>query len=227
MTLLSATLRHPWLVVDLGAPQRVLSFAPHRPGFVHARQIIWREVRNADLTRDFAVETWFPGQLAQHGLIDAVGMLTSRDIRRYTRAEACVEGIRAAALATVGLGNAERVGHRQNRPGPEADGSYGTINIAVQLAGPVPGWGLTETAQIEALTIAAQARTAAVIAARLDLPQGPMTGTGTDCLALAAPPGTQNFAGLHTALGEAVGHAVYTAVTAGAQDWIAENGSLK
>ena len=40
----------PWLGVDLGAPHRVLSWAVHRPGLVSAQRILWREVRDADLT---------------------------------------------------------------------------------------------------------------------------------------------------------------------------------
>lgn len=226
MTLLAPDLAQPWLVADLGGPQRVLSFAPWRAGFVTTRRIVWREVRNADLTPELDVRRWIAGMLAERGLSDAVTMLTSHDIRRFVRTEREVEGIRAAALATVGLGNAERVGQRHFRAVPEDTPGYGTINIAVQVAGPDPRWGLSRVAQIEALTIAAQARTAAVMEAGLNLPGGRVTGTGTDCLALAAPPGREAFAGLHTALGEAVGAAVHAAVREGARDWIARNGGL-
>ncbi len=50
------------------------------------------------------------------------------------------------------------------------------------------------------------------------------TGTGTDCIAIAALPGRLGGAGLHAAVGEALGRAVREAVTAGAADWVAENG---
>lgn len=214
--LLRVTLARPWLVADLGAELRVLSFAPHRPGFARADRIVWRELRNADLTPDVDVEAWVAAEMARNGHGQSVGMLTSRDVTRFVRTEACVEGHRVAALATVGLGNAERVGHRQHRS-PEAEG-YGTINVAVQLA-----TGLSEAAQIEALTIATEARTAAVIEAGLRFKQGAVTGTGTDCIAIAAPAGTGAYAGLHTALGEALGAAVFRAVAEGAADWVAEN----
>lgn len=214
--MLRVALARPWLVADLGAELRVLSFAPHRPGFVRARAIVWRELRNADLPPDLAVGDWVEREMARAGHARAVGLLTARDVRCYHRTEACIEGQRVAALATVGLGNAERVGHRQHRS-PEAEG-YGTINIAVQL-----GTGLSETAQIEALTIAAQARTAAVIEAGLRFPQGAVTGTGTDCIAIAAPEGTEPYAGLHTALGEALGATVFRAVAEGAAAWVTEN----
>jgi adenosylcobinamide amidohydrolase len=48
-----------------------------------------------------------------------------------------------------------------------------------------------------------------------DLPTGRATGTGTDCIVVAAPTGTEPFAGLHTEVGEAIGAAVYTAVAGG------------
>ena len=48
-----------------------------------------------------------------------------------------------------------------------------------------------------------------------------VTGTGTDCIVVACPcDGTPvAWAGLHTALGEAIGAAVYEAVRAGAEQW--------
>lgn len=48
-----------------------------------------------------------------------------------------------------------------------------------------------------------------------------VTGTGTDCIVIAAPRGEDraSFAGLHTALGEAVGKAVYNATADGVKTW--------
>jgi adenosylcobinamide amidohydrolase len=73
---------------------------------------------------------------------------------------------------------------------------------------------------IEALSIATQARTAAVMDVNLMLPTGRATGTGTDCIAVAARPGPALYAGLHTDIGEALGAAVYQATMTGARDWI-------
>ncbi|WP_103335827.1 adenosylcobinamide amidohydrolase [Pseudotabrizicola formosa] len=215
--MMTVTLDRPWLVADLQRPRRILSFAPHRPGFVTARHVLWREVRNADLTTGFDVSDWFVRELAQQGHAEAVGMLTSRDIGRFVQAEARVEGYEAACLATVGLGNAEAVGSRL--PMPPGQGDYGTINILVVITP-----GLTEAAQIEALSIAAQARTAAIMDCGLRLPDRRYaTGTGTDCIAIAADPGGTDFAGLHTAVGEAIGQAVRGAVAQGAAEWLVEN----
>ena len=207
--MIAVELTRPWLAAHLPRPMRVLSWAPFAPGFTQARHVVWREVRNADLTPDFDVDHWFAAEMARWP--DAVGMLTSRDIGTHHLAEVAVDGIRAACLATVGLTNAEAVGRR--RPYHSAD--FGTINLCT-----VVDAGLTETAQLEALSIAVQARTAAVMAVGLHLDTGLATGTGTDCAALACDPGDGRYAGLHTALGEAIGAATRQAVAAAAADWI-------
>lgn len=215
---MQVVLDRPWLIADLGRPRRVLSWAPHRPGFVTASRIVWREVKNADLPLGFDVEDWFAGALRASGQGEAVAMLTSRDIATYRLATAEVDGLRADCVATVGLSNAESVGARL--PWHAAD--FGTINIAVSVQA-----GMTEAAQLEALAIAVQARTAAVLAAGVELATGMASGTGTDCIALAADAGDMRHAGLHTAAGEAVGRAVREAVARGAEDWLRERAALR
>ncbi len=212
--MIGVTLTRPWLIADLGEACRVLSFAPWRPGFQNTQRIVWREVRNADLTPDLDAEAWYAAELARNGQQDAVGLLTSRDIGRHFLREAVVEGQRACCLATVGLGNAERIGSRLGRVLVD----WGTINVAVRIGAP-----LSDCALLEALSLSAEARTAAVLSVGLATPMGLATGTGTDCIAVAAPPGHAAYAGKHTALGEAIGHAVFQAVQAGAADWMAEN----
>ncbi|MEQ8899377.1 MAG: adenosylcobinamide amidohydrolase [Roseovarius sp.] len=213
----AVTLDRPWLEFDLGQEMQVLSWAVHRPGLVQARRILWREVRNADLPEELDVETWLEGELAARGASDAVTFLTSRDIRHFTRATATAGATEAQAVATVGLSNAERVGHRIDRAGQE----WGTINVALRL-----NRGLTEPALLEAMSIAVQARTAAVMEADMPLGPGRATGTGTDCVAIAAYPGDQRYAGLHTEIGEATGRAVHTAVLEGARHWLATRGEM-
>ncbi|WP_375688266.1 adenosylcobinamide amidohydrolase [Pseudooceanicola sp. LIPI14-2-Ac024] len=207
---MSVTLAQPWLDFDLGEEMQVLSFAPHRPGMVTARRILWREVRNADLPEELDARDWLAQELAARQAADAVCFLTSRQIATYVACEATCGDTRAMAVATVGLSNAERVGTRLDR----SQQDWGTINVAVRL-----DRGLTDTAMIEAITIAAQARTAAVIEARHDLLTGWATGTGTDCLAVAAPRGPAEYAGLHTEIGEAIGRACHDAVLSGAREW--------
>ncbi|MEY4695599.1 MAG: hypothetical protein RIT14_27 [Pseudomonadota bacterium] len=207
--MITVTLARPWLVAALPRRMRVLSWAPFAPGFVAADRVVWREVRNADLTPEFDVDRWFAAEMAAYP--GAVGMLTSRDIGTHSFAEVEVDGLRAACLATVGLSNAEAVGTRL----PYHSADYGTINLCTAVEA-----GLTEAAQIEALAIAVQARTAAVMAVGLQLATGIATGTGTDCAALACDAGEGRYAGMHTAVGEAVGAATRTAVARAAADWV-------
>ena len=56
--------------------------------------------------------------------------------------------------------------------------------------------------------------------------RGPVTGTGTDCVVLACPTGEPRsaFAGLHTAVGEAIGAAVLQATGEAMAFWIQEQG---
>lgn len=207
--MIAVTLDRPWLLARLPGPWRVLSHAPYGAGYRSTDTVLWREVRNADLTPDFAVEDWFQQEMARAP--GAVGMLTSRDVGTWGQARAVVEGVSAHAVVTLGLSNAESVGTRL--PWHSAD--YGTINLLIATDA-----ALSETAQLEALTIAVQARTAGVMAAGLALATGTATGTGTDCVAVACPAGDIRYAGLHTAVGEAIGAAVRGAVMQSAADWV-------
>ncbi|MEM6355250.1 MAG: adenosylcobinamide amidohydrolase [Pseudomonadota bacterium] len=211
------TLDPPWLVADFERPLRIVSWALNRPGFVTANRIVWREVRNADLPEGFDAKAWFRDELRTAGQAEAVGFLTSRDIRRHTLARAEIGGVSAEAIATVGLSNAERVGSRLSQHHETA----GTINIAVVLSA-----GLSDAALLEGLSIAAEARTAAVITHGPTLPSGPATGTGTDCIAVAAPTAGPKapHAGKHTEIGEVLGRAVLDAITRGVKEWIKETG---
>ena len=60
-------------------------------------------------------------------------------------------------------------------------------------------------------------------AAGHDLPTGTASGTGTDCIAVAAEPGDTAFAGLHTVIGEAAGAATLAAVRRGVKRWLADH----
>lgn len=223
--LLTHRLARPWLVAEFPRPLRALSWAPHRPGLVETDLVAWREVRDADLGPDFDAHDWLAGEMAGRGMADAVGLLTSRDVSSFTLAEAEAEGIRAVCLATVGLGNAERAGDaRQPAEAhrPLEKPHIGTINLVAAVSAP-----LSEAALIEAMSIAAQARTRAVMESGRRLPAaGPATGTGTDCVVVAAPPGDVRHAGLHTPVGEALGRAVHDAVAEGARVWMRAYGGV-
>lgn len=207
--MISVTVERPWLAARLPRVMRCLSWAPVGGGTVMVDQVLWREVRNTDLTPDLNAEDWLAAQVAARAP-GAVAMLTSRNVAKWCLAAAEVEGVRAEALVTAGLSNAEAVGRRL----PYHSADWGTINLLVAL-----GAGLTAEAQLEALSVAVQARTAAVMDAGIELATGRATGTGTDCVVLACDAGDLRYAGLHTAVGEAVGAAVRSAVAQAVGEW--------
>lgn len=210
----------PFLVAGFREPQAVLSWAVARPGFRVAREVAWLEVREAELPEGVDHEALLARRLAAAGLEDAVAMMTSRDVRRHRLASARSGGIAASCLATVGLRNAVRVGAPRAVPARP-----GTVNLLAAVS-----VSLSEAALVEAVSIAAEARTAAIIDAAWPTAGGLATGTGTDCIVVAASaagadrPRAEAFAGLHTRVGEALGAAVYEAVGRGAREWIAEHG---
>ena len=210
------------LVVRFAAPQRTLSSAIVGGGFGRARAVAWRFVRNADLPPDAEPAQLLGGWLADAGLDEAVGLLTARDLRPFEHVIEEEGGLAARAVATVGLSNAVAAG---DSPGPLV---VGTINVLLQLTVP-----LTDAAFVEALALAAEARTAAVLAARVPSRRSSRwaTGTGTDCLVVAAPlpdaaVAPEPYCGKHTLLGALAGAAVQTAVARGAERWIAEQQTL-
>ncbi|MEL6283941.1 MAG: adenosylcobinamide amidohydrolase [Pseudomonadota bacterium] len=201
----------PWLTVVLPVPHRILSWALNAPGYVTAQKVVWREVRNADLPADLDAEVWLRKELDKAGLFGTPAMVTSRELEHVLVRQATVEDVVVEVVATVGLSNAERVGARR----APLVFPVGTINLAVVVSP-----GLSDGAMLEAVSIATEARTAAVIDHGPMIETGRATGTGTDCIAVAAPQGSLRYAGLHTALGEAIGHSVYDAVSAGVRNWM-------
>lgn len=201
----------PFLTVRFDEPQRTLGWSLLHPGFAVARDIVWVEVRNRDLGPSVDPREFLVARLTEAGLPDALAFMTSRDIRRYHRVKRDVEDVSATCVTTVGLANAERVGARKARA-PHA----GTINTLVHVSVP-----LTDGALVEALSIVTQARTAAIIDWGHAEPGAAVTGTGTDCIVVASPQAgsPHAYAGLHTALGEAIGGAVYEATLDGATQW--------
>ncbi|PPQ27009.1 hypothetical protein CCR94_21495 [Rhodoblastus sphagnicola] len=204
----------PFLTVRFRVPQRTLGWSMLHPGFATVSDVVWVEVRNADLGPDVDAYAFLRARLALAGAGDALAFMTSRDISRHHFRRRRVEDIEASCLTTVGLSNAERIGMRKPNPA-----RAGTINTLVHVSHP-----LSDGAYVEALSIAVQARTAAILETRPAGVEKPVTGTGTDCVVIAAPCAAAPLccAGLHTAVGEAIGGAVYDATREGAEAWNAE-----
>jgi len=201
----------PFLTARFAEPQRTLGWSLLHPGFAVVTDVVWVEIRNSDLGPSVDPCAFLKARLAGSGLPDALAFMTSRDIRRHHLCRRRAGAVEATCLTTVGLSNGERIGSRR------AHALHaGTINTLVHVSVP-----LTDGAMVEAISIVAQARTAAVIDFQ-NAPRGTATtGTGTDCIVMASPCRGEPvaWAGLHTDVGEAIGRAVYDATHAGAEQW--------
>jgi adenosylcobinamide amidohydrolase len=208
-------LEPPFLIVRFEKPQQTLGWSITKPGFASAAEVVWLEVRDDDLAIHVDPVDFALAKLSSRGLTDAAVFMTSREIRCHHVAQSRIGVVTVTCLTTVGLSNGEKVGKR----GKLKTSAVGTINTLVHVSRP-----LSAGAFVESISIATQARTAAIMETN-ELRDGPaITGTGTDCILVAAPQGDalETCAGLHTDLGEAIGAAVYDATYAGAAEWSAE-----
>jgi adenosylcobinamide amidohydrolase len=208
-------LEPPFLIVRFENTQRTLGWSITMPGFASAREVVWLEVRDDDLAIHIDPVDFVGAKLLSRGLTDAAAFMTSREIQRHHIAQSRIGVATATCLTTVGLSNGEKVGKRHR----QETSAVGTVNTLVHVSRP-----LSAGAFVESVSIATQARTAAIMETN-DLRDGPaITGTGTDCILIMAPEGDapETCAGLHTDLGEAIGAAVYDATHAGATEWSAE-----
>lgn len=203
-----------WLVVRFSRPHWTISSAIVGGGERVAGGVVWHEVRNAELTKSVDPARLLRRRMAARDLSGAVGLLTSCSLRSHVVSRRTCDGITARVVATVGLGNALRVGDP-----PGLGRRVDTINILCHLSVP-----LSREGRIEALTIVAEARTLAVLEASVPSLRSarPSTGTGTDCIVVACPrgPRAERYAGKHTALGHVVGAAVADSVRRGVSRWM-------
>lgn len=210
-----------WLVARFARPHAVVSWAIAGGGLGRADAVAWLQVHDLELAPDVDPRALLAARLAAAGLGGAVGLLTSRRLDRHEDATVSSGGVTARCVATVGLGNALRAG---DSPGPLA--RVGTINLLCHLSAP-----LAQEALLETLALAAEARTMAVLDAAVASRRSgrPATGTGTDCIVIAAPLGSPaaalRYAGKHTPAGHAVGASVAEAVGRGVTAWLAERRS--
>jgi adenosylcobinamide amidohydrolase len=198
------------LVIMLPASYRVLGWAPmggglRRAGVILNRQIALDNRAAADSPRIYLYQLARSLGFAPRG---TVGMMTGANIGRGGFATMRRHELVVSAWCSAGCSNALRVGDRATAPSSQP----GTINIAVAI-----NEALSVAALAEALQIAVEARVlavqqAAVVSRRSGLPA---TGTGTDCVVVAAPDRTANHAGgiidycgKHTVAGELIGRAV-------------------
>lgn len=204
-----------WLTVNFPEAYASLSWAV-LGGAKAASSVVWLRVKNQDLHPGVDPAAYLRERI-DSGLAvsDVVGLLTSANLDNYADVQKSCGEYEARCVATVGLSNAVRIGDA-------VEGAWhsGTINLLCFTSHP-----LTYEARLEAVSLAAEARTAAVLAANILSPASglPSTGTGTDCIVIASPQFSGadgiKYAGKHTPLGSLIGGAVYEAVRLGVERW--------
>jgi adenosylcobinamide amidohydrolase len=203
-----------WLEVDLCVPHSMVGWTLIGGGWHQAQRVFWHQVSDADLLPEVDAKLFFEERRKQWTTdTNGVGFLTGCSLDEFVEIRRDRGKLSVRCVATIGLRNALRIG---DPPGATAF-SPGTINILLHISQPV-----SECASLEALSLVAEARTAAVLDGHVPSSIGTTiaTGTGTDCIVVASPLGsnddsTLSYAGKHTELGHLIGSCVYDAVSQG------------
>ena len=211
-----------WLVVGLHRPARITGWPVVAPATGAA--VAWLRVTDGDLRPPVDAGTFLEQRMAERGLAGAAGFLTSAVLSRFALVTRQYGDHQVRAVATVGMGNARRIGD-----GPGPSGRIGTINILCETS-----FSLTPGAALEALSLATEARTLAVLEAGIPstlpgAPQAAATGTGTDSIVIADPlagAAPTPYCGKHTVFGHLIGSAVLEAVRTGVRRWQTAGGAV-
>jgi adenosylcobinamide amidohydrolase len=192
----------------------MMSWSLNRPGEVRADTIAWVQVVNADLPTGIDAREFLEHRLTEHGLRDAVGLMTARDVRCHHTASVTRDGATVETVVTLGLSNGMTFDADRRVADVGLKKAVGTINLVVAASIP-----LCATAMLEAISIASVARTAALLEG-----DGQIVATGTDCIIVACPDvnGGATFVGLHTALGKLIAEAVFEVTWQAKRLWAAQ-----
>lgn len=203
-----------WLELKLSETHSSLSWATVGGGWISTNKAYWLKVSNTDLSPDIIPEEFYRNRLAEIGEREEVlGFLTSASLLDHSISIAEEEEFSVRCISTVGLGNAVRIGDKVSNPG-----KIGTINLILQFS-----HALTFSASLEALTLATEARTLAVLEAEIQSIYGSKsaTGTGTDCIGILSPLSGPaiDYTGKHTIFGSLIGRATYDSIRNGIENW--------
>jgi adenosylcobinamide amidohydrolase len=203
------------VVVVAAQPLRVLSSAVHNGGFTSARAVLNLHVGKDDPCADP------PAMLAAYarraGVPEPlVGLLTGAWTEAATIGEEDGAGIRTLAVATVGLSNGIAAGRT-----PVSGWTHGTINTVVVVdADPEP------SALVNAVITVTEVKTLLLHEAGVrDAAGGPVTGTSTDAVVIAATGrgARARFGGPASELGWSMAQAARRALEVGIRGWQERN----
>jgi adenosylcobinamide amidohydrolase len=198
------------MIVRFDDPFRTLGWAPFGGGYRRVSVVANHQVQEFDCAAAEAPREYLR-RLLRDLEIDprtAVAMMTGANIRRACYSSARRGPLMVGAWCTAGCSNALRVGDRATF----TEARPGTINLLVALNEP-----LEDAALAEAIQIATEARVLAVQGANVISTRSgqPATGTGTDCIVVAAPISGQQhrYCGKHTLAGELIGRTALASCT--------------
>jgi len=188
-------------IIEHPRPHRILSSAPVGGGWTRTRKVLIHYVsRDYDCTdpvadlrivaRDLSIEEPF------------VGFLTAVRSHRLARATERQGSLAVSVWATVGLSNATAAGLSR----PVCPSRANTINLFIVIHRP-----LSPGAMVNAVITATEAKVAALARRGVRTPEGWIaTGTSTDAVAIACPPGRGGipYAGPVTPVGWLIARAV-------------------
>ena len=196
---------------------KVASWAIHGGGLAEATGVTWLHVNSQDIRPPIDPRQYLYDCLLLEKLDSSVGLMTSAKLANASTVVNSYGPLWAKTTATVGLGNAMRAGDH-----PSPSGRIGTINISTEVS-----VSLSDEAMLEGLAMVTEAKTAAVMDARIRsyMTGSPATGTGTDCAVIASPKSQKQsiYCGKHTQLGHLIGDTTYKAVAQGIRKWKSDN----
>lgn len=207
---LSHTEKHIHIALD--KPHQILSSAVLNGGLTHAEHLLNIRVPKTSSCTNSADKSLlqYANNLTIKGTV--VGMMTAAEMKSLRLEKETVQDIEIAVLVTSGLSNPRHVGdHAEHREMITNKTDVGTINTIVLTSA-----SLSQAALVEAMMIATEAKTAALVDANILSPisQKIATGTGTDAIAIVNGHGaTVQFCGKHVLFGEVLGRLVKTAVS--------------
>ena len=207
------------LIVQLGGPHRLLSFAILGGGFVSAESVVWCGVRDDEL-RPPVDPRALPRRSRRRGGARRSGRPDDQRAARRSRRRDARAGWR------------RRAQRRHGRPRQRAPGGRPRPRPAARHAGhhqrPLRGVdpGARRGPGRDALDRRRGAHARRLEGGVASRRSGrAATGTGTDCIVVAAPCGSPQagYAGKHTVLGHLVGASVGEAVARGVAAWLAQH----
>ena len=210
------------LVIDLGAPRRVLSSAPRLGGLVMARSILNHQVPdhfvcNSEAPRHgrrpWGDPTRYLGLVADSlsAPKPCVGLMTAVLMRRLIVLREQWDDLWVEGFFTVGVTNAVRAGEPTTQQ--QAASPAGTINMIL-----VTNASLSTSAMVTLVQVATESKTAVLLAQNVPSHSGRpgATGTGTDAVVVASGDHLRlRYGGTHTKIGEMVGRLVARGIDQG------------